>query len=293
MLPGTPPPALPLFRVQSTAEGAFRPGEPFRITTSVQAQLRVDTAEISVVMPEVSAARASGWGEDFRYLPVGVRPSALDSTITPMRPERPVRMETAVTVPVPGYYHVLVSARARALAPEIERRWPVQDIAHHEFWIWVDEGGGYVTREYDPTRIPFAAESQPGPLRFVERRSQLRELLESGRQDPKSHGVVEGVVRGPGGVPAGDVSVHVRAYVEQCPGREAAEETVRTDASGHFRVRLGSYFPRAFAACVAVHADALPSGPGRHATARVPFRFADAAAPPDTLRVDLTLAGSR
>lgn len=290
----TPPApwALQLFALDSRAEGAFRPGEPVRIVTEVRSRLPVDTAEVAVVLPEVAEARASGWAEDFRRFPAGVRFPAADSVVGPVRPERPVRLETVVTIPAPGYYQVLASARVRTAGPAIEGRVPVQDVAHRGSWLWIGEQGGYAADEFDPTRLPIDAEPQPGPLRYPERLARMRGLHESGRRDPKSHAVVEGTVRTAGGAPAAGVTVHVRGYVDGCPGRPAAEEAARTDAVGRFRVRLRSWFPRAFAGCVAVHADPPAGSPWRHASARGSVRFAEAAAAPDTLRLDLSLRRS-
>lgn len=281
--------ALMLFEVESNVQGRVRAGEPIRIVTEVQARLPVDTAEIAVVMPEVAAARASGWAEEFEHFPVGVRYPAVDSAITPMHRERPVRLETTVTIPRPGYYQVVVSARVRTLDPEVRSSTPLQDVAHRSFWLWVDETGGYVTQEYDPTRLPLGADPQPGPLRYPERLSRWREMLETARQNPKSHAVVEGIVHTPTGAPARNVTVHVRGYVAQCSGRAAAEEVTRTDATGHFRVRLRSYQPTAFKGCVAVHADPPAEAGWGHVALRDTVRFQLANASPDSLQVDLRL----
>jgi hypothetical protein len=105
--------------------------------------------------------------------------------------------------------------------------------------------------------------------------------------------VVQGVVHTPEGAPAGGVTVHVRAYADQCPGRAAAEETVRTDAAGWFRVRLGSHLPDSFTACVAVHPDPPSASRWGHAALRDSVRFAEAGTPPGMLVVGAVLEGPR
>ncbi len=285
----TAPAATLLFAVEAGAEGTFRAGEPLRVHAAARARLPVDTAEIRLLMPEVAVARTSGWGSGFQPPAAGVRLPAMDSAIVAMRPGQPVRVASEVRLPA-GYSHVLADARARALAPGVRGATAIQDLASESLWLWIGENGGYASREHDETRYPLAALPQPRPLRPLPAGVRMRALLDSARADPRSHAVVLGSVQAPDGRPAAGVTVHVRAYMERCPGRGAAEETVRTDAAGRFRVRLRSYVPRAFSACVAVHADPPGGGAWRHAALRVTLAFAGAASAPDSARVPLRLA---
>lgn len=293
-VPPLPPPTIPpavtfLFGVEAGVSGSFRPGEPVRIDATVHARLPVDTADIRIVMPEVAAAQSSGWGEEFERRFEGPA-GALDSLLVPMRPGVPARLGTEVRLPA-GYYQVFVTARARALDPGLRSTEPIQDLATRDFWIWISEYGGYVSNQLDQTRFPLRTLPQPGPLRTPAAMARAVAQLDSGQASPASHAVVRGTVRTPDGRPAQGVTVHVRAYLERCPGRGLAEETARTDAEGRYQVRLRGWLPRPAAACIAVHADPPRASGWPHASSvGEPARFVLAQhAPPDTPRIDLTL----
>jgi hypothetical protein len=213
----------------------------------------------------------------------------VDSVLAPLRPGGEARVGTEVRLPA-GYYQVMAHARVRSIDPQVQQSTPMQELASETLWLWIGDEGGYAAREQDQTRYPLRALAQPGPLRMPPAGARMRALLDSALADPQSHAVVTGTVTAANGRPAANVPVQVRAYVDQCPGRGAAEESARTDAAGRFRVRLRSYVPRAFAACVAVHADP-PRGSGQgHAALRdVTVGFVPAASRPDSVRVQLRL----
>lgn len=160
-----PPAAADRFAVQLRASGSFRPGEPVQITVTGRANLRTSDAQVRLVLPEVAAARESGWNGF--HLP-------MDHPLTPELAERSAMSHgqsltrTAnVVIPRPGYYQVVASLLRGSAAGDDER--PArgeldQDVAHAELWLWISESGGKVTERFDPSLFPAGTWAVPGPL---------------------------------------------------------------------------------------------------------------------------------
>ena len=285
--PGPPPApmAYALFDVSSDVVGAVRLGEPVVFETTVHARAPVDRAVLTLAMPEVAAARVSGWGSGYRPYGVGVRPPAIDSVVARIAPGSALQRRTAVRFEAPGYYQVIAAARADDEERYEENGVPLVDPQHHSYYVWIDDEAGYATRDFDPTRLPLASDGSHGPLRMT-RGAGLALLLDSARAAPRTHAVVYGAVRDVNGVPVAGARVQARAYMEGCPGRGAAEEVTRTDPSGNYRLLLRGWPRSEFDACVALHVDL----DGRHGTARTAVGMRQATAAPDSVRVELRLA---
>ena len=279
------PVAYALFEVRSDVVTRIRAGEPVVIETVVAARAPVERASIVLAMPEVAAARATGWGEGYRMFDVGVRAPAIDSVVASITPGQPLTRRTTLRFEAPGYYHVIATASALDERLFEENGVPLVDPQHYSYYVWVDDETGYVTSDFDPTRLPLTSDGSSGPLR-IPPDHPLGPLLDSARVAPRTHAVVEGAVLHADGRPAADARVVARAYIEGCPGRGVAEETTRTDSAGRYRVLLRGWFARPFDACVALHADA----DGAHAAARTEVRMNSATSGAATARLDLHFA---
>jgi hypothetical protein len=73
-------------------------------------------------------------------------------------------LRTSLTVTDPGYYRVLIAARAPT-DPAMQDSHLVQDVVYDEVWFSVTADGGRVTQDYDAGVFPEGAFQQPGPFR--------------------------------------------------------------------------------------------------------------------------------
>jgi hypothetical protein len=85
-----------------------------------------------------------------------------------------VRQQTSVTIPKPGYYMVVASVLQRSDEPPVADGQLVQNVAHEVIWLWIDENGGRVTREFDRSLFPAGTRPQPGPLSSKQQRPRMR-----------------------------------------------------------------------------------------------------------------------
>jgi len=164
--------AAPRFQVSIEASGDLRPGVPTVLALSGTSNRATRLAGFSIHLPEVEAAKQTSWGPDFR-VPEGepLPPAARWQTGTGSG--SPFQYTTSVTIPEPGYYRVVATARKASGEPAISSEGErIQDIAHARLWLLVREGGGVVTASFEPDSLPPGAVRSPGPLRF--RRSGYR-----------------------------------------------------------------------------------------------------------------------
>lgn len=259
-LPTIPPMVHPVFTIAGGALGTLRPNEPVDIVARVEADAVVDTVDVLITLPELADARRTGWSATYERLGVGIPYPPLEHVAGRMEPGTPLLLRRRVTFHAPGYYLVSMVVRART-RPVTEQRLPTVDEAFHSFMIWIDDDGGFVATDVDPTRYPIGSETQGGPVRMPPRRAQERILIEHARTDPVTHATVTGRVRSPDGRPVSDIRITARAFMERCPGRGVAEAVARTTAAGRYTIELPAWPEESFVACVAIHADP-PAGSG-------------------------------
>lgn len=152
------------FSIDIAALGSFRPNEPVQITASVSANVPTGQAEVTVTLPEVELARASGWGRSFHYDVGTAVPSARRQVLAMGRGAR-VTESVSVTVPAEGLYRVVVRASAGETADlHMDGRW-IQNTAVVERWLLITNDGGRFLRTLDEIPLPKRMLSLPGPVR--------------------------------------------------------------------------------------------------------------------------------
>lgn len=154
--------SLARFNVDVQASGSFQPGKPIQLTVTARANLATRDAEVRLILPEVAAARLSSW--ETVEVPVEVPLPAEATQRSSLVRGQTVRQQTSVTIPKPGYYMVVASVLQRSDEPPTENGQLVQNVAHEVIWLWIDENGGRVTREFDRSLFPAGARPQSGPL---------------------------------------------------------------------------------------------------------------------------------
>ncbi|MGH7470500.1 MAG: hypothetical protein ACRENP_21350 [Longimicrobiales bacterium] len=161
------------FEVALEVSGELRPNEPIELRVRTHGLMGTDNVELRISAPEVQAARATAWGSDFR-VPVGVTISPLDVSRTAIDVGATQVRQSTLTIPAPGYYRVVATARALVQPTRVRGKPQAEDAAHKVLWLWITESGGRVTDKFDPTLLPDSAIRQPGPLRF-HRRAMARQ----------------------------------------------------------------------------------------------------------------------
>jgi hypothetical protein len=149
------------FTLAIDATGSFKPGHPVHLTLRGVTNFATGDAEIRLVLPEVSAARASSWTDV--VLPIG-RESAPELTLRRgFEAGEQFVARTTVTIPVPGYYQVIASAVQHSDDRATDIPHIVGDVSGRTAWLWIDENGGRITDEFDPTLFADSIRHERGP----------------------------------------------------------------------------------------------------------------------------------
>lgn len=150
------------FELDVRVDGRLIPGSPITITASAKASQDVQNAVFRIVAPEMESARQSGWGDDFR-VPVKAKVRVAAEVNASLVSGSGQQFAATVQAERPGYYRVVVSAVSPT--PTLARRTSVQDATHREVWLLIDDAGGRVLENFDPTLVPAGTIPQPGPWR--------------------------------------------------------------------------------------------------------------------------------
>ncbi|MDX2121642.1 MAG: hypothetical protein SF070_11385 [Gemmatimonadota bacterium] len=157
------PRPLQAFVVSLNASGAFRPGEPISFAIDVANSIDVKQGKVTLILPEVEAARRQGWKLD--SVPRGVALPAAGAWAHAGDAGSSVRYTANLVIPVPGYYRAIASANASVgLRDETTGR-TVNNHAHAEVWFLVTDSGGGVTAGFDDRLLPDTAFPGAGPFR--------------------------------------------------------------------------------------------------------------------------------
>jgi hypothetical protein len=130
---------------------------------------------LEIRAPEIESAEASGWDASFRVLKDRAVPAGAGVRGRQTRGQAPV-LHATYRAMAPGLYRVVGSAIAEPATVEREGAPYVRDAIFAEVWLYVDERGGRVLDEFDPTVIPEGYPTQPGPFIRPLTRQQAEEL---------------------------------------------------------------------------------------------------------------------
>lgn len=159
------------------------------------------------------------------------------------------RDDYTVTIPQPGMYRVLASAFTRSSEHiHDDHGQLIQNEAHAEIWLWVDEQGGRVLDRFDPGLFPKGSVVAEGPLRFRQNRStpatpMADDMVAASSTCPAEStcGQVYYLNKTTGAsVPLAGASVNVDFY-DAYTGNLAGGSGDVTDAQGWFEVSCPAY----------------------------------------------------
>jgi hypothetical protein len=158
-------PTVSRFSVTLEAHGPFVPGKRINVTITTTNNLDTRGTQVSLLLPEGTAARGRGWKSGA---------PAVDTEIIPEFHELRVIQagarnvtQTSIEFGAPGLYSVI----AKVAAPEDAPRWDagrlVQNLASAVLWIYVDAKGGRTLSRYDPSLVPADMVTEPGPAMLL------------------------------------------------------------------------------------------------------------------------------
>ena len=150
------------FEVRAEVQGTFRVGQPVRVNARVRANVATRTAELRIYAPEVALLRAGKFAGSGRISGVTVAPEALISTEFGVAGEERI-IGASFVVPSPGYYRVLIEAKAGTEASMIDGPNTIQNTVYDEIWFTIEEQGGQVTGQYDPKVLSQGLIQRAGP----------------------------------------------------------------------------------------------------------------------------------
>jgi hypothetical protein len=136
------------------------------VVATIRANLATKTAQLTISSPEVDLTIGKRYAPSSRLTGVAASPRVEErATFGGNGEERTLR--TSLTVPEPGYYRVVIAARAPT-DPAAQDTRMVQNVVYDEVWFIVTESGGRVTDDYDLAVFPEGAVHQPGPFRALD-----------------------------------------------------------------------------------------------------------------------------
>jgi len=155
---------IPRFAVSIPVSGDLRPGKSIEIVSTTRALLASTDVHVEVRAPEVEAAHRSAWDAGFRA-PVRETISPLTSGRASLAAGGEDVRRAALSIPAPGYYRVVASARATS-AQRVRTHPYTESYGSSEIWLWLSEDGGKVTDFFDPSLFADSMIQQPGPFRY-------------------------------------------------------------------------------------------------------------------------------
>lgn len=153
------------------AQGSFKPGHPLHLTLEATATRPTADGELRVTLPEISSAEDRGW--EVVQIPVGEELRPHLNVRRAFAAGESVRERLSLTIPEPGYYHLVVTGYAHP-DPINPDPFSSGDVSRRDFWIWVDESGGRITETFDPTLIAPGHRNEPGPRAPEKRPARVR-----------------------------------------------------------------------------------------------------------------------
>src|SRR5688572_545221 len=136
---------VPRFDIGVEVLGELRPNAPITLQADIRGIIPTTNAQIRLSMPELEAAKRSGQGDGFQ-VPVKQRLAPLDEVTTPVAAGGVYRRTTNVIVPSPGYYRLVISARAQLNPQEAREHRNVDNVAYKVVWLWIaEDGSGRIT----------------------------------------------------------------------------------------------------------------------------------------------------
>lgn len=158
--------AVPRFSLGIVVEPSGGAGQPIRITSRTTAHLATEQAEIRIILPELQAARATGFDSEFS-VPVGIASVPNGVWTTAMTAGETQEHTIEVVIPREGAYRVVAAVRPLSDEPMVVDGTFVQDVAVHELWLDVSSGKTSQHTDFDASRVPNGFARQPGPYRVT------------------------------------------------------------------------------------------------------------------------------
>jgi hypothetical protein len=163
----------PRFEIGLDVEGVIKPGRPIHLTLIGHANYATQDAEVRLILPEVAAAKRSGW--DLVELPVGEELTPEFRMRRAFSAGERFRERATITIPEPGYYYVLATVIQHSDDERTDDGYMIGAGAARELWLWVDEHGGRVTERFDPTLFPEGTRRIRGPFGSERRPPRTRD----------------------------------------------------------------------------------------------------------------------
>ena len=154
-----------MFTLSFEIDGEPRPGSVVTITVSATALAPSKLAELSVLTPEMEAAKLTAWDQAFR-IPVNTPLPARFMWKGALGAGQTIRRSVTMIVPTSGFYRVTARIRdASGEAVALLGGHLPQTASEQEKWIFADEDGGRILDQFDASQIPAEYLPLPGPRR--------------------------------------------------------------------------------------------------------------------------------
>lgn len=149
------------FELHVDVHGSLKPGHPIHLTLRGTANFATKDANVRLSLPEVAAAEDSGW--DLVEIPVGEVTRPHIAIRRGFAAGETLRERTTLTIPEPGYYFVMATAKQYSDDINTDQPHVVGDVSGKALWLWIDEHGGTVTEKFDTTLFAQEMRKERGP----------------------------------------------------------------------------------------------------------------------------------
>ncbi|MBB4634347.1 hypothetical protein [Longimicrobium terrae] len=164
----------PRFDLDLDVAGSLKPGHPIHLSVRGSAHYATEDVQVRLILPEVAAAKRSNW--EVVKVPVGEE----------LQPEMSIRKsfqngerfhgKVTVTIPEPGYYHLIATIIQRSEERTVDDRGHVVGSgAGRDVWLWIDEHGGRMTDQFDPSLFPAGTRAVRGPRGSEKKAPRIRD----------------------------------------------------------------------------------------------------------------------
>lgn len=179
--------AVERFEATLKIDGQVAPNVPLHARISARTLLPTKSARLTLVAPELEAARQSEFGPAFR-VPVGEKiPSFSSQQISALGRGSSHQLAGTFRIPAPGYYRIVGQIRQGSDDRLFYGGEPVVAAATVEKWVYVTPSGGQITDEFYSSIMPDSVKKQPGPFRYIAREAfDLPEDETAGRVETAS-----------------------------------------------------------------------------------------------------------
>ena len=154
----------PRLSLDVAIDGGLEPNASITVTIAGTAVEKVVSGEVAVALPTMAAMEHAGAGKEPFYPKHQQLPAVARWSVPAMDEGGTWKQTFSFTLPENGYYHMAVDADIEGPEGEESDLYVMDDVQIGR-WMVVRDGGGFLTRDFDPEIFAESDAPVPGPFR--------------------------------------------------------------------------------------------------------------------------------